>query len=134
MSDWRIDYADADRLTAAIQQFQGNAEKSINDVLHGEGGRLIGERIDALVPVSGRRFKRHSSGAKGSAWQSYDTGENLAVTVAARGKWRYLYFPDDGSNTRKHAGNKQFFPRGAESAAPEVIDLCIESIMKNWEE
>ena len=66
MSDWRIDYADADRLTAAIQQFQGNAEKSINDVLHGEGGKLIGERIDALFPVSGRRFKGPSSGAKGS--------------------------------------------------------------------
>ena len=131
--NWEVDATEMDRLMEVAQQWPQVSEDAINDVLHGEGGRLIGLRIDNLIPVSGRTFKGHTSGAKGSAWQSYDK-PNLGVTVAARGKRAYLYFPDDGTNTKRHAGNKQFFAKGAEDATDEVVDLCIYTMIQRMEE
>ena len=49
----------------------------------------------------------------------------LTVTIAARGRYHYLYFPDDGSNTRRHVGNQEFMRRGAEAAAGKIIDICL---------
>lgn len=129
---WTLDAAQIDRLMGEAAKWPRSSEDAINDVLHGEGGRLIGQAVDRLVPVSGRTFKGHQQGAKGSPWQSYDN-PNLGVTVAARGRWSYLYFPDDGTNTTRHAGNQQFFPRGGDEAAPHVVDLCIENIIRRME-
>lgn len=128
-----VDFSQIDEVASAISRFGDGAEGVINGVLHGEGAKLIGESIDKLVPTSGRRFKGHSGGAKGSAWQRYETGENLAVTVAAAPKRAYLYFPDDGSTTRRHAGNRQFFRRGGEAASPKVVDLCIRKLTEGME-
>ena len=130
--NWQVDASQLDRLMEAAATWPQVSEGAINDVLHGEGGRIIGREIDRLVPVSGRRFKGHTSGAKGTAWQSYDTPD-LAVTVAARGKRGYLYFPDDGTNTKRHAGDQRFFPRGAEAATEEVVDLCIKTMIQRLE-
>lgn len=130
---WTLDSAQLDRLMAEAVKWPDVSEDAINEVLHGEGGVLIGAAIDKLVPESGRRFKGHRTGAKGTAWQSYDKS-NLAVTVVARGKRGYLYFPDDGANTKRHAGNQQFFPRGAEAATSDVVDLCIANIHRRMEE
>ena len=55
----------------------------------------------------------------------------LAVTVAARGKYSYMYFPDDGSNTEKHRGNQQFMKRGAERATERIIELCTGRLLGN---
>ena len=131
-ASWTVDATQIDRLMEAATIWPRVSEDAINEVLHGEGATLIGESIDQLVPESGRRFKGHTSGAKGSNWQSYDM-KNLSVTVAARGKRGYLYFPDDGTNTRRHAGNQQFFRRGAEAATDDVVDLCVDEMIMRME-
>lgn len=96
-----------------------------------EAGPVIARRIDALMPVSGRRFRGHSSPARGSAWQRY-TPEGAGIEVAASGARRYLYFPDDGTNTVRHAGNQQFFPRGAQAAAPDVAEGALDALIREW--
>lgn len=134
MSEWyTLDMDEFERLHDAMQQYEGHAGPLVDEVLHGEGAELIKEKIAMILPSSGRTWKR--KGAPASAVMpgrfSQDTNP-MTVTIAARGKYHYLYFPDDGSNTKRHAGNQQFMQRGAESAASEIIDLCIGKLIEEF--
>lgn len=122
-STYTVDASGIDEIQNLIKDYPDTAEKTINDILHGEGEGEIEKRILPLIHPGhewgGKKKAPHFSGQF-----SHDEGL-LSVTVAARGKWGYLYFPDDGTNTQKHAGNQQFMQRGAENAAPKIIELCI---------
>ena len=133
MSSWfALDAPAFDEVIAAAMAFGDGADKVIERTLHEEAGREIYERINPLIHPSGRTFKGHRASARASDWPTYDKG-SMSVTVAARCEWHYLYFPDDGSNTRRHAGNQRMFERGAEQATQRVADMCIENLMETWE-
>ena len=126
MAKFEVDVSELEELTEAIQQYGEGAGQLIDESLHGEGAQEIKNRITPLIPVSGRTWKKKGRGARFVMPGGFSqVDESLAVTVVARGKYHYLYFPDDGSNTVKHAGNKQFMRRGAEMASGKIIDLCI---------
>lgn len=127
-----LDAQEFDRLMAAAEAYPGDAEKAINGVLHKQAGPLISQRINPLIHPSGRTFKGHRASATASDWPRYDVEENLAVSVGAKRRWQYLYFPDDGSNTKNHAGNQRFFLRGAQAASPEIVQRCIEAMNREW--
>lgn len=127
-----MDAASLEAVQDAIRAFPGDAESAINSVMHGEAGPMIYRRINPLINPSGRTFKGHRASAKSSDWPFYDVSENLAVTVKAQGSFGYLYFPDDGSDTRRHAGGQEFFRRGGEQAAQEVVDACLGAISREW--
>lgn len=134
MSGFALDGGAAKELEARVRAFGDGAEDVVNGILHSEAGPLIYERINPLIHPSGRRFKGHTASAKSSKWPVYRTGENLAVTVAASAKFRYLYFPDDGGNTKRHAGNQHFMFRGARDAAPAVMERCVAALTREWEQ
>ena len=123
---------DFEKLVESIKSYGDGAAEIVTDVIHDSGDDIY-RRIDPLINPSGRTFRGHSSGAKGSKWQRYDTGEPLAITVATTSSRHYLYFPDDGSNTKRHFGNQQFMLRGAEAAAPEILEKGIEALIDNFE-
>lgn len=127
-----IDDAGFERVVDAVASFEGDAEQAINEILHGEAGEIIYGRINPLIHPSGRRFRGHSTSATRAKWPLYETNQNLAVTVTTRSSFNYLYFPDDGTNTRKHAGNQQFFRRGAEAAVPEIVERCLARLTEEW--
>lgn len=124
---------EADKLLNAVKEFPDNSEKIINNVLHNEGASLIQDSIRLLIPVSGRTWKGKSSPAKSSN-SLRSTDSNLAVTVRSQKKYQYLYYPDDGTNTRRHVGNQQFFLKGAENVSSEIIDKCIKQLTNKFEE
>ena len=64
MAVFRLDATEYDRLVKAIKNFPGDAEKAINEVLHGEGSQLIQESVKNLMPVSGRKWKGKKTAAK----------------------------------------------------------------------
>lgn len=120
-------------LESAIKTFReagGDAEKTINDVLETYGTEKVKEEIDRILPVSGRKFKGHTRGAKGSNPFIHKMG-NLEFIVTTKSRYGYLYFPDDGTNTRKHAGRKYFMERGAENAAPDIIDRVLARLTED---
>lgn len=129
---FELDAKDLESLQQSISSYEGSAESAINEVLHDDAGPLINEEINPLINPSGRTFKGHSKSAKNSPWPRYDTDKNLEITVGTKSKWHYLYFPDDGSNTRRHAGNQHFFERGAEKAAPKVVARCLDVLTQEW--
>ena len=108
------------------EEFCDNSYQLINDLIHDEAGELIRAQITPLIPQSGRTWKgKTGAAATSNPYASDDTGTMLAVTVHTRTAYNYLYFPDDGSNSKRHCGNQQFFARGAEAATPEIIELCL---------
>ena len=133
MARFDLDATEFGRLEQALKTYEGNAEAIINEVLHTEGGQLIQEEIKRLMPVSGKQWKGKRPPAK-TAKSLTDEKGNLSVTVKTTKNYNYLYFPDDGTNTRNHAGNKQFFLHGGENKQSEIIDLCIERLVKGFEQ
>ena len=133
MARFDMDTKEVERLYNAVKNFPGNAEKSINEVFHNEAPPLVSEEITRLMPTSGRQWKGKSPAAK-TAKSLTDETSNLAFAVKTTGKYHYLYFPDDGTNTRNHVGNQQFFRRGGENKQSEIVDRCITRIVDDFEQ
>ena len=129
-SFYRLDVSGFEEFQAAMAAYEGDAESIINDVLHGEAGQLIEEEIKRLMPVSGRSWAGKKRAAK-NAKSLTEKKENLAITIKTTNAYHYLYFPDDGSSTRRHAGNQQFFKRGGENKKQEIINRCLERLTEN---
>lgn len=116
-----------------LQEAGGSVEDAVNEVLHGPAGQLIADKISPLIHPSGRTFKGHTASASVSVWPRFQTAGNLVVEVGTKSRFNYLYFPDDGSNTKRHAGNQRFMERGAKAASEEITSLCIEAILERLE-
>lgn len=128
---WDIfDAGDMKEITDMIAKYGAEAERVINDTLHDEGAKVIKEDIAKLLPSSGRNWSRKKAPARSAMPRAFQQDNDLlAVTIAARGAYHYLYFPDDGSNTRRHAGNQRFMKRGAENATSKVIESCLGKLV-----
>lgn len=136
MARFEMDTNEVERLYNAIRNFPGNAEEAINDVFHNDAPPLVSDAIKRLIPTSGRTWRGKAPAAKmakSSVTERKDERKNLAFAVGTTAKYHYLYFPDDGSNTRRHVGNQQFFQRGGEAKQSEIVDRCITRITENFE-
>lgn len=131
MARFEMDAKEVERLFNTVKNFPGNAEKSINEVFHNDAPPIVSEEIKRLMPVSGKSWKGKAPAAK-SAKSLTDETANLSFTVKTTGKYHYLYFPDDGTNTKRHVGNQQFFQRGGENKQTEIVDRCINRIVKDF--
>ncbi len=132
MSKLSLNISEVDNLQRAMQEYQGDTEQMINDVLHKEAGQLIHNAIKLLIPRSEKEWKGKNPPARTSN-SLQKVNENLAVIVKSRKDYNYLYFPDDGTNTRRHVGNQQFFQRGGEEKTDEIIDRCIKKLVNSFE-
>lgn len=133
MSRFDLHINEFDDLQQAMKNFQGNTEETINDVLHNEAGELIKDAIKLLMPESGKTWKGKKKAAK-HANSLTTKKENLAVTVKTTNSYHYLYFPDDGTTTRRHVGNQEFFRRGGESQREEIKDRCIRRLVNDFDD
>lgn len=125
-----IDGADLEMMVSSMGRFQsGNTEAIINDVFHNFAGDRAQEEIIRLMPVSRKKKGTHAKFSKSLR----NVNGNLSVTVATAGKYGYLYFPDDGTNTRRHIGNQRFFERGGEAVQEEIINRCITKLIENFD-
>jgi hypothetical protein len=124
---YKLEFSEVDRLHEALKNYDGDAEKAINDVFHNEAGDLAQAEIKKLMPLSGKDWKGKAPAAKKSK-SLRNIHSNLAETVTTAKKYQYLYFPNDGTNTRRHIGNQQFFERGGEMVQDEIIDRCISKL------
>ena len=133
MSTLKIDTSGFEKLQQAMIDFEGDVEKEINEVLHEEASPLIQDAVKFFMPKSkGKKWKGKLPHAKDSKSLT-DAKDNLSITVKSAKKYQYLYFPDDGTSTKHHAGNKQFFKRGGESQSDEIIDRCISRLVSDFE-
>lgn len=127
-----ISIEEFEKLQIAMQEYQGNTEKAINDVLHNQAGGIIQDSVKNLIPVSGRTWNGKRKGAK-AAKSLKSVNSNLTVKVTTTSNYQYLYFPDDGSSTVRHAGEQHFFRRGGDLVTDEIIDLCVGRLISDFE-
>lgn len=122
-----------DELQNTIMQYQDVAEKSIGEVLKGDGANTIMDEIKINIHPSGRKWKGKPRSSKLSKSLQIDKKEttDLELVIRTPSKYGYLYFPDDGTNTEHHAGEQYFMLRGAETKASTVLQMCVENIIKN---
>ena len=132
--EFKSDTTAIDRLKVTIQQYQANAEDTINSYLHSEGAEIFKDSIESLLPVSGRKWRGKKAQAQGSAPFQNTTSENLAITIKNKSQWQYLYFPDDGEDTKRHQGNQQFMIRGVNQKQDIVVDNLIDRLINTFEE
>ena len=134
MARIELDSADFERLQKAINGYSGIAEKAINEVFHNEGSQMLQKEILHLMPKSNvKEWKGKLPHAKDSKSLADEKG-NLSITIKTSKKYQYLYFPDDGTNTRRHVGEQGFFRRGGEAKQAEIIDLCINRLVNGFEQ
>ena len=131
-----MDKEQFDKLHQAMQNYAGLAGREVDDVLHNEGGKLINDEIMRLLPASGRKWSGKKAAAKSTQPFTQLDGP-LSVTIATKSAYNYLYFPDDGTNTKRHIGYKgkprEFMMKGAENKTGEIIDRCINRLIRKWE-
>ena len=126
-----IDASACDSLIQAMKAYEGDTEATINDVLHNYAPGVIQPEIKNLMPVSGKHWKGKKPAAKSSE-SLRKTDGNLSVTIRSAKSYQYLYFPDDGTNTRRHVGNQQFFLRGGMEAQDEIVTRCIDKLIEKF--
>lgn len=132
MASYDVEFQEMEELEKLMDTYEGAARKAINDVLHGEGGELIKNRIQSLIPASGRTWSKKKTAASAADALEQKNEEMLAVTVKSKTAYNYLYFPDDGSDTVRHAGGKEFFRQGAEESMDGVLDLCLGRLVDEF--
>ena len=119
----RVDFSDVVSIEDRFARYGAGYGRVVDKYLHGEGARKIKRSIPEFIRPSGRTWRgKAPSIARSSGERLSQDNEPLEVAIAARGRYGYLYFPDDGSNTKRHIGNQQFMLRGAEAAAPEITE------------
>lgn len=133
---FELDEKQFEALERAMQNYGDQAGRAVDDVLHNEGGKLISDEITRLLPVSGRKWKGKKTAAKQAQPFMQENG-SMSVTVKTKSAYNYLYFPDDGTNTKRHIGYKgnprEFMMHGAENQTSEIIDRCINRLIRTWE-
>lgn len=127
-----LDKTQFDRLQQAMQAFGAGAGQTIDEVIHNQGGKRINDEIMRLLPASNRKWKGKVKAASKAQPFTQENG-SLSVTIRTKYNYHYLYFPDDGTNTKKHKGQQYFMYRGAENATADIIDACTIKLLKRWE-
>lgn len=142
---FELDYSDMASVMDACSEYGDGSKKIINDILHSEAGDIIRPNITELMPQSTYTYRGHTSDrtwagkpehaklAGNSAFGDDITTEMLQVTVHTSSKYSYLYFPDDGTSTQRHAGQQYFFRRGGQASEDEIARLCLERLKENFE-
>ncbi|WLR44479.1 hypothetical protein LC087_19450 (plasmid) [Bacillus carboniphilus] len=128
-------------LEVKLKQVQDGAEKTLNDVLHGEAIEMTAKEITKFIPISRDedgvvRTKRH---AKQVDWWDSDK-HNLGFTIKAKGgasnkpgSFGYLVFPEEGRGPYNHI-EQEFMKTGLEKVTGKIIDRLQEEVTKKIQE
>lgn len=134
MSNVRVDYDGFNKLAERLGRFGEGAGQIIQGVYTDFAADEIKENALPLVHPSGRTFKGHRQSARGAGPERVftQTVDGLTLIVRTNRKFGYLYFPDDGSNTKRHAGNQQFMMRGMEKSTDAIIERCLAALTEDF--
>ena len=129
MAKWEISGTESFDSLSEMMEKVARPGPIIDKTLRETGGKTIRERIMPLIPRSGRTWKGKAAPAA-SAQPFTELYAPMSAEIVARGRYGYLYFPNDGSNTLHHAGNQQFMERGLDQATDEVIEQCVGALLE----
>ena len=121
MDTFQLDYSSIDKPLEVVTRADKNLASAINESMSEFAPNLIQRNIVSVLPSSGRSWKGKSAPASSTDPFRHEPIK-LGTLVKTKSEYNYLYFPDDGSNTKRHQGNQQFMHRGAEMSQDEIIE------------
>lgn len=123
-----------EHLSEAMGRFGAGAGQVIQEVYEEFAAKEIKENVLPLVHSSGRVFKGHRQGAKSAGTDKVfrHSVNGLDLIVRTNAKFGYLYFPDDGSNTKRHAGNQHFMQRGLDQSVDSIVERCVARLTEEF--
>lgn len=119
-----------ERLAATMAECGSTSAETVSGVLDSYAAPLVRGSIQRLLPSSGRSWsgKRAAASAVDPFASRIEHDGAPALVTASRSGYHYLYFPDDGSSTRRHAGMQDFMGRGQDAVADKIIDRCLAAL------
>lgn len=134
MTSLSVEYNGAEQLQEKMERFGKGAGQVIQGVYNEFAAKEIKQNILPLVHSSGRVFRGHRQGAKAAGPEKVFTHQvkDLSLVVRTNGKFGYLYFPDDGSTSRKHAGQQHFMQKGLDRSTDTIIERCLAALTEDF--
>lgn len=121
---------DLRKIQNSIQQFDGDAEKVINDYLGTEAKDKFIKSITNLVPVSNVNKKKH---AKDNNPFDGKVRNNLELWIHTKSKFNYLYFPQNAEGTSKGKSPNDFMDRGIDEEYNNVVNGILDKLQNRLE-
>lgn len=128
MSRISLDFESIRQSIDNFDNLNSKTEFIINNILHNKGADLIKSNIYPLINNSGREWNNKPKHAK-LAKSLTDVKENLGIVTKSKKTYNYLYFSDDGSNTKRHQGLQGFMLKGAEKSIDEITQDIINRLI-----
>lgn len=119
-ADFELDISRFDEGISVIDKAGKNLSQAINESMSEFASDEIEKNIINILPVGSKDWRGKLPHAASVNPFRHDLIK-LGTIVRTKTEYNYLYFPDDGSNTVKHAGNKRFMLKGAEDSADKII-------------
>lgn len=124
-----IDDNDMLTIQQRIKEFQGDAEKTINDFLMNEASETFKTSIINFIPVSKAKKRKH---AKTSDPLEHKQERNLELIIKTKTKYNYLYFPQNAEGTSKHNAPNDFVQKGVDREYDNVINSLLDKLQNNF--
>lgn len=128
--DFSLKAEDLEKIQQSIMDFEGDAEKVINDCLNNEVKELLTNSITNLIPVSDKN-KRH---AKSSNPLDGKVRNNLTLWIHTKPKYNYLYFPQNAEGTSKGKSQNDFMDKGIDVEYDNAVNIILEKLQRRMEE
>lgn len=133
MASVYVTFDGVEQLGKRIADFGEGAGHIIQGVYEEYAAKEIKENIIPLIHPSGRTFKGHRQGARSAGPEKVfkHSVRELSLIVGTNRAFGYLYFPDDGSTSKRHAGQQHFMDRGLQRSVGGIIERCVAALTKD---
>ena len=118
------------KIQEAITDFEGDAEKVINECLANEVKDKFINSITNLIPVSDRS-KRH---AKTSNPLDGKVRNNLTLWIHTKPQYNYLYFPQNAEGQSKGNSPNDFMDKGIDVEYDNAVNMILDKLQNRLEE
>ena len=118
------------KIQEAITDFEGDAEKVINECLANEVKDKFINSITNLIPISDRN-KRH---AKTSNPLDGKVRNNLTLWIHTKPQYNYLYFPQNAEGQSKGNSPNDFMDKGIDVEYDNAVNMILDKLQNRLEE
>ncbi len=126
---YELDHEQSMKLFEAMSKIPKLSEKLANKVLHGEGSKIMMQKIIDFIPVS-KVDKKHAKSSK----PLKDTLITLGFEIKTKGgaaknknSFGYLVFPNEGRGSSNPIAQR-FFEKGIEQSNPEIFEQLLTAL------
>lgn len=123
-----LDASEMEQFRERISQLGDDAERTVNEVLHGDGAELVKKDLTVYLPVS-KKSKAHAKTS--NPWTTKPL--NLGLDITTKSKFGYLIFPDEGRGKRNPV-EQDFTGKGLKSSQTKLVENLQNKITEKLKE